>query len=120
MTRYFGGTLLGTGGLVRAYSKAVQEGLRESIVITKQHGLILEIKTDYNGIGRIQYLLGQRKIAVLDSEYTDIVIVKALVPGDELLDLKGEITEGTNGKAKYLSETEVYFAFIDGKPEIFS
>lgn len=120
VTRYFGGTLLGTGGLVRAYSKAVQEGLRESIVITKQHGWILEIRTDYNGIGKIQYLLGQRKIAILDSEYTDVVMVKAIVPAEELTDLKGKITEGTNGKAEFLSETEAYFAFIDGKPEIFS
>lgn len=120
VTRYFGGTLLGTGGLVRAYSKAVQEGLRESIVITKQHGWILEIRTDYNGIGKIQYLMGQRKIAILDSEYTDVVMVKAIVPADEIADVKGEITEGTNGKAEFLSETEVYFAFIEGKPEIFS
>ena len=41
VTRYFGGTLLGTGGLVRAYSKAVQEGLAQSDLIEKQYGNIL-------------------------------------------------------------------------------
>ena len=52
VTRYFGGTLLGTGGLVRAYSKAVQEGLAQSDLIEKQYGNILEIGTDYNGGGK--------------------------------------------------------------------
>ena len=65
VTRYFGGTLLGTGGLVRAYSKAVQEGLAQSDLIEKQYGNILEIGTDYNGVGKIQYLIGENKIPVL-------------------------------------------------------
>ena len=64
VTRYFGGTLLGTGGLVRTYSKAVQEGLRESTVIEKKVGALLRIRTDYNGIGKIQYLLGQRGLTI--------------------------------------------------------
>ena len=49
VTRYFGGVLLGTGGLVRAYSKAVQEGLAASKVILKQKGIALKITTDYTG-----------------------------------------------------------------------
>lgn len=46
VTRYFGGVLLGTGGLVRAYSKAVQEGLAGSIVIEKKKGISLKVTTD--------------------------------------------------------------------------
>ncbi|MEF2734386.1 MAG: YigZ family protein, partial [Blautia sp.] len=56
VTRYFGGTLLGTGGLVRAYSKAVQEGLADSRIITKKHGILTEVGTDYNSVGKLQYL----------------------------------------------------------------
>lgn len=56
VTRYFGGTLLGTGGLVRAYSAAVQEGLKNSRMITKYWGTRLTVGTDYNGIGKLQYL----------------------------------------------------------------
>ena len=52
VTRYFGGTLLGTGGLVRAYSGAVQEGLRRSVIVEKLPGKRLHILTDYNGIGK--------------------------------------------------------------------
>ena len=55
VTRYFGGTLLGTGGLVRAYSGAVQEGLKNSTVITKYLGVKLSVTTDYNGVGKLQY-----------------------------------------------------------------
>ena len=83
VTRYFGGTLLGTGGLVRAYSKAVQEGLAQSDLIEKQYGNILEIGTDYNGVGKIQYLIGENKIPVLESEYTDKVRFRVLLPLSE-------------------------------------
>ena len=50
VTRYFGGVLLGTGGLVRAYSAATQEGLRASTVIEKIRGISLAVTTDYTGI----------------------------------------------------------------------
>ena len=52
VTRYFGGVLLGTGGLVRAYQKATQSGLESSIIIEKQRGILGSIVTDYNGIGK--------------------------------------------------------------------
>lgn len=119
VTRYFGGTLLGTGGLVRAYSKSVQEGLRQSTVIEKKIGALLRIKTDYNGIGKIQYLLGQRGLLITNSEYTDIVVIETLVPQDQIKELKEAVTEGTNGRAEYLAEEAVCFAFLNGEPLIF-
>ncbi len=119
VTRYFGGVLLGTGGLVRAYSKAVQEGLKSSVIIEKQQGYLLEIETDYNGIGKIQYLLGQRGLTITDSEYTEKVKVQTLVPEKALEKLKEDITEGTNGRAVYANCEEVCFAMVEGGPEIF-
>ena len=56
VTRYFGGILLGTGGLVRAYSRSLQEGLAASTVIEKTYGISMEVVTDYTGIGKIQYI----------------------------------------------------------------
>lgn len=47
VTRYFGGILLGTGGLVRAYSRSLQEGLAASTVIEKTYGISMEVVTDY-------------------------------------------------------------------------
>ena len=118
VTRYFGGTLLGTGGLVRAYSKSVQEGLRASKIIEKKIGALLGIRTDYNGLGKVQYLLG-RGLTITGSEYTDIVTVETLVPQAQLQELKEAITEGTNGRAEFIKEEAVCFAFVDGEPLIF-
>ena len=120
VTRYFGGTLLGTGGLVRAYSRSVQEGLRGSVVIEKKDGVLLQIRTDYNGIGKIQYLLGQRGLTVTNSEYTDIVTVETLVPGEQIEELREAVTEGTNGRAGFPEQKPVSFAFLDGEPLIFA
>ena len=119
VTRYFGGVLLGTGGLVRAYSKAVQEGLKNSTIIEKQYGISLEITTDYTGIGKIQYIAGENKLPILDSEYTDKVVLKILVPNAEVERIQKVITEATNGKALMQKEKDLYFATLDGEVLIF-
>ena len=79
VTRYFGGTLLGTGGLVRAYSKAVQEGLANSLIIQKVLGCKMKIYTDYNGIGKIQYIIAKSEAITIGTEYTDRVCVEILI-----------------------------------------
>jgi len=119
VTRYFGGTLLGTGGLVRAYQGATKAGLEASTVITKYHGQKLKIETDYTGLGKIQYILGQRGINILNSEYTDRVALEVLLPEDEIKPVTAEITEGTNGQAKMELLEECYFANVDGEMMIF-
>ena len=119
VTRYFGGTLLGTGGLVRAYSGATKAGLTESKVITKKYGRKLFVQTDYTGLGKIQYILGQRGLTILNSIYTDKVELEVLVPEDEVGSLVAEIREGTNGQAILELQEECYFAVIDGEMHIF-
>ena len=119
VTRYFGGTLLGTGGLVRAYSKAVQEGLANSTVIEKVKGSRLTIETDYNGIGKLQYLLGQREIRIVDSAYSDVVKTTVLVEEQRVKELLEAVTEATNGKAVYEEEKDVYFTFVDKEAVLF-
>lgn len=119
VTRYFGGVLLGTGGLVRAYSKAVQEGLKESVIIEKKQGILLRLQTDYNGIGKIQYQLGQKGLTVTDSVYTDVVELEALVPTEEVDGLLTALNDATNGRVKFLEQRPVCFAFADGEPLLF-
>lgn len=119
VTRYFGGVLLGTGGLVRAYSKAVQEGLSESLLIEKKKGISLKVTTDYTGIGKIQYIAGEQKLPILDSEYTDRVILHLLVPSDQIASVEKAITEGTNGRAKMKKEKDLYYAVINGEVKVF-
>ncbi len=115
VTRYFGGILLGTGGLVRAYQKAVQEGLKNSIIIEKRPGKKLRIDTDYNGIGKIQYILGQHQIPVTDTVYTEKVVIEAMVAEEKLALLQEAVTEGTNGAAHFNIGELVEFALVDGR-----
>nr|WP_297884993.1 YigZ family protein [uncultured Blautia sp.] len=115
VTRYFGGVLLGTGGLVRAYSKAVQEGLEASRIIEKRHGIALKVTTDYTGIGKIQYIAGERNIPILDSEYTDKVVLELLIPSENVEGVQKAITESTNGRARMEKDRELYFAVLDGE-----
>lgn len=114
VTRYFGGTLLGTGGLVRAYSSAVQEGLKHSRIITKNWGMMLEVGTDYNGIGKLQYLFAQKEIPIMDSEYTEKVKMMVLVPIGRLQEIKKAVTEATSGQAILEEKKELYYANLDG------
>lgn len=109
VTRYFGGTLLGTGGLVRAYTQAAQAGMAASVICTMRYGALLFITTDYNGIGRIQYLLGMRKIMIEEPEYTDVVTLKVKVPYEEEEALRKEITEATAGKARIKKIDSLYY-----------
>ena len=118
VTRYFGGTLLGTGGLVRAYQKATQEGLAASTILERRQGVQLIIHTDYNGIGKIQYLLGREQITTMDSRYTDKVELEVMVPVEKKESLLTDITEGTNGTARFEELAEVAYTVYDGEVEI--
>lgn len=119
VTRYFGGTLLGTGGLVRAYSKAVQEGLAASRVITKSHGILTEVGTDYNGVGKLQYLFAQSDIPIMDSVYAEDVRLQVLVPAAEAERVKKAVTEATSARASVTEVKELYFAVSDGEYLLF-
>ena len=116
VTRYFGGTLLGTGGLVRAYSRSVQEGLAASTILQTQMGYRLSIRTDYTGLGKIQYLLGERGLKIISSAYAQDVQLETLVPEEMLKTLKEKITEGTSGRAVFEQETYVKYAFLEQEP----
>lgn len=100
VTRYFGGTLLGTGGLVRAYSGAMKEGLSHCVLLSQRKGYRLQIVTDYNEVGKMQYLSRTRQLHELSCEYADDVTMELLVSEDEIESVETEIIEKTSGKAK--------------------
>ena len=118
VTRYFGGTLLGTGGLVRAYSSSVQAGLASSQIVTRISGSKLQITTDYTGLGKIQYILGENGIQILDTQYTDQVVLEVLLSDEQLAPVQAEITEGTSGQAKMEVGEACFFAEVDGKEQV--
>ncbi|MDE6313722.1 MAG: YigZ family protein [Lachnospiraceae bacterium] len=119
VTRYFGGTLLGTGGLVRAYTQAVKAGIENSVVVEKILAVKLNIGIDYNGVGKIQYILGQRQIQILESDYGERVKITALVPLFMVDIVQKEITEGTNGRAVLEQGPQIYFGMADKEIVLF-
>ena len=109
VTRYFGGVLLGTGGLVRAYSGAVKMALEQCETITRRYGVQMLIKTDYNGVGKIQYLLGSKDVVIQDSVYAADVQMTVLVPIEEYDRLCKELVEATNGRVGLEEVEKLYY-----------
>lgn len=110
VTRYFGGTLLGTGGLVRAYTAAAKAGVEASEVIEKIPAVQFLVKVTYNQIGTLLYLLGQRGYSQLDSEYAEDVSVRFLVPLTERTSMEKQLLESFQGSAKTEIEDYGYYA----------
>ena len=119
VTRYFGGVLLGTGGLVRAYQAATQAGLVASKIIEKCQGTKLVIHTDYNGLGKLQYLFGQQKLAILNTEYAADVVMTVLVPSGQKDMIYKSVVEQTNGSAGLEWKESVIYAVIDKEVVVF-
>lgn len=113
VTRYFGGTLLGTGGLVRAYQGATKEGLQNSVIVEKCLGRKLHIHTDYNMIGKVQFIVSSMELTFLSTDYSDVVDAYVLVPIGLVEQLSNKIVEATNAKAQIEYLEEVYYTYLD-------
>ena len=115
VTRYFGGTLLGTGGLVRAYGIAAKIGLENSTILEKRFGNILKIVTDYNGLGKVQYITGQMELDILEIVYSDIVSITIVISVDIMNEFENKVTEALAGKVVLENEGEQCFTHENGK-----
>ncbi len=109
VTRYFGGVLLGTGGLVRAYTQAVKEGLLQCEIGAMVHGYEILLNTDYNGIGKVLYTLGQYGLTPVDSDYGVDVTLQIRIQSELAEQLHKELIEITNGKIGWEQLDELYF-----------
>ena len=109
VTRYFGGVLLGTGGLLRAYQQATIEGLDKCVIEEKKQGIRMEITTDYNGFGKIQYIAANDGAIVLDTQYTDKVLLDVVCEKDMAESFINKVTEATAGQAVYGEKKEVVY-----------
>lgn len=115
VTRYFGGTLLGTGGLVRAYSEAAKEGLKNSVIVTKRRGKKIRIRTDYNGIGKLQHISATLGLTELECEYGELVNMTLLAPEGTEEKLVASVTEATSGRAVFEDCGKADYGDMDGK-----
>jgi hypothetical protein len=71
VTRYFGGILLGTGGLVRAYSEATIKALEKAKIVNKKKGYKVKIVTAYDQIEQFNYYVNKNKLKVVNTEYLE-------------------------------------------------
>ena len=115
VTRYFGGILLGTGGLVRAYSSAAHEALSASVIIEKKHGIRCLIRTNYTDLGKVQYHLAQNGIPVLETNYTDDVSFEVIMPDEKKKQVLSVLTEATAGRTDITETEELWFGEHDGE-----
>ena len=76
VTRYFGGILLGTGGLVRAYSASLLQAIDKCSIIKKCFGEELEIELEYSELENFKYYCRKNKISIVDFQYKESIICK--------------------------------------------
>ena len=99
VTRYFGGTLLGTGGLVRAYTQAAQAGLRNTPCAEMVYGNKISIDIEYSHVTPLQRYLREHNIITDDIQYADRVRAEVHIISDDIESFCRDITQMTDGKA---------------------
>ncbi|MBV7276371.1 YigZ family protein [Clostridiaceae bacterium UIB06] len=115
VTRYFGGILLGKGGLVRAYSKGAAMAVNDGGIVEKVKGVVVDIILDYDMLGKVQYLFEQKLWYVESTDYTDKVRLMMYCPVDKLKDVESSIIEVTNGKCQVIVGDEEYYFKFDNR-----
>lgn len=108
VTRYFGGTLLGTGGLVRAYTDASKAALAECETKLMQRIYPVEIKTNYTDMGKIQYILNTNEIRIKDTVFAEDVLFTTEIPVPIKDRILSEITEATGARAQIEVKDEIF------------
>lgn len=108
VTRYFGGTLLGAAGLVRAYGKCASMGIEASGIIKRQLCFETEVGLDYSMLGKIQSLVVENGYKIKDTVYSEDVTMSLYVPVDKLEELTSLITEATSARALVTPKDKSY------------
>lgn len=113
VTRYFGGTLLGTGGLVHAYGASAKQGINEAQIITKALCNVVAVAVDYTLVGKMQYMISSKNLMTEDTVYGNDVTFYVCCKLEDTEKFIKEVTELTFGKGvcnvieqKYVDLTE--------------
>ena len=109
VTRYFGGTLLGTGGLIRAYGQTVKEALANSEIGEEVKGIMLTIKAEYTLLGKIQYTLAQKGVEIMDTIYESDVMLTIRFRSELLDAIEKELINVTSGKIEICDRAECFY-----------
>ena len=94
VTRYFGGILLGTGGLVRAYSDATIKALEETEYVEKIMGYEVNLSVEYDNYEQLKYFIGKNNLKIVNTEYLENIEVIVETTKEKL----DELTKNNNKK----------------------
>ena len=109
VTRYFGGILLGGGGLVRAYSHATKLALDRGSVVTMQMCRLCSLSCDYNQYGKIVSLIPECNGVIDDSDFAEAVTVRFHMGKEDLTSFEKQLADATCGSVAVQSEGEKFF-----------
>ncbi|MFZ5822771.1 MAG: IMPACT family protein [Bacillota bacterium] len=98
VTRYFGGILLGAGGLVRAYSQAAVAGVEAAGVARAIPAVDLRLRLDYSLLGKVQYLLQQYGALTLNTEFGQEVVLDCRLRAEQQAELGADLAEASAGR----------------------
>jgi uncharacterized YigZ family protein len=99
VTRYFGGIMLGAGGLIRAYTQGCADAVKAAGIMRLQPYGLYEITIDYNMLSKMQYEMSKKEYLISNIQYLDIVILKMLVIPEQSQAFQEDIIQWTNANA---------------------
>ena len=114
VTRYFGGTLLGTGGLIRSYTKAAQDALSKSEFLTRMYGYPLSFGVSYTLSGKLDYVISSNNIPMIDKSYAEDVNYEIILPEGQTDRILKLLSEETSGNIAFEPGPLTEFAQEDG------
>jgi len=115
VTRYFGGVLLGAGGLIRAYTKGSKIALESGIIVDKKLFYDVLFKLDYTMLGKMENELLKNNFIVVDKIYEEQVIIKLIAENENLDNIRALVGEVTSGKSEVSVGQAAYYSTKNGK-----
>ncbi|OFT90281.1 YigZ family protein [Enterococcus sp. HMSC29A04] len=109
VTRYFGGTKLGAGGLIRAYSGAVAQAIAPTGIVEGRLQQEVFVQLDYPNWGRMENFIANEQVAVKDTQFTDQVIVTCMVDENQIESFESKVIDLLNGQVHFKTGDTTYF-----------
>ncbi len=115
VTRYFGGVLLGTGGLVRAYGDALKEALKTAKTAERLYGIHYVFSLDYTYIGKVKHRIADNNIELLGEKYSNDVEMDTVISLDKYDDFAKNLVDITSGGVRIILDEKInYLKTSDG------
>jgi len=118
VTRYFGGTLLGTGGLLRAYTASAKEAIEAAETAELEKGSILSFSCRYDEVGGVKRFCSEKDLFILQEDYGEACSLSLLCPEDRTAEARKYLTELSRGSIEPEEEPDVLF-YRKGRPVLY-